>query len=143
LEELVAREAVRDLIARYNANGDAGRFDEVLELFVPDAVLELPDATYEGRDAIAGMFHDVQRVVLDDAPAGAKPYIRHLTATLQIDLDGPDRAGSRCYYQVLGPSGLDHWGRYVDEFERRDGAWRFARRRVSVDGFRSGSAFDT
>ena len=27
--ELVARESVRDLVARYNANGDSGRFDEM------------------------------------------------------------------------------------------------------------------
>ena len=42
--ELIAREAARDLVARYNANGDAGRLDEVLALFRADAVLEvLPD----------------------------------------------------------------------------------------------------
>ena len=33
LWELVARESIRDLVARYNANGDSGRFDQVLELF--------------------------------------------------------------------------------------------------------------
>ena len=33
--------AIRDLVARYNANGDSGRFDQVLELFAPDAVMEI------------------------------------------------------------------------------------------------------
>ena len=31
--ELVARESIRDLVARYNPNGDSGRFDQVVELF--------------------------------------------------------------------------------------------------------------
>src|SRR5579864_7356005 len=34
--ELIAREAIRDLVARYNANADTGRFDQVMELFSPD-----------------------------------------------------------------------------------------------------------
>ena len=32
LDELIARESIRDLVARYNANGDSGRFDQVVEL---------------------------------------------------------------------------------------------------------------
>ena len=39
LWELTARESIRDLVARYNANADTGRFDQVLELFAPDAVM--------------------------------------------------------------------------------------------------------
>jgi len=31
--------------------------------------------------------------------------------------------------------GLDHWGRYDDEYHRTDENWRFARRRVRTDGF--------
>ncbi len=38
--ELDAREQIRDLVARYNAKGDAGRLDDMLELFAPDAELE-------------------------------------------------------------------------------------------------------
>jgi hypothetical protein len=30
--ELTARESIRDLVIRYNANGDSGRFAQVLEL---------------------------------------------------------------------------------------------------------------
>ena len=50
--ELEARESIRDLVARYNANGDAGRLDAVLELFAEDAVLEVPGETLRGRAAI-------------------------------------------------------------------------------------------
>ena len=44
------------------------------------------------------------------------------------------RATGRSYYQVLTAIGLDHWGRYIDEYRTVDGTWRFARRRVTVDG---------
>jgi hypothetical protein len=141
LDELIAREAIRDLIVRYNANADAGRFEEAVALFTEDAVIELPGETIEGRAAIDAMFRSVRDRFTDSVPAGSTPHLRHFTATLQIDLDGPDRARGRCYYQVLTSDGLDHWGRYVDELVRIDGAWRFARRRVSVDGRRPGSPF--
>ena len=36
LWQLIARESIRDLVARYNANGDTGRFAQVRELFSPD-----------------------------------------------------------------------------------------------------------
>ena len=57
--ELVARESVRDLVARYNANGDSGRFDPLLELFAEDAVMELPNGRHEGKPAIRAMFTSV------------------------------------------------------------------------------------
>jgi hypothetical protein len=143
LDELIAREAVRDLVARYNASADTGRFDEVVELFASDAVLELPDEAYVGRDAIAGMFRSVRDRVVASAPSGVKPHLRHYTSTLQIDVDDAEHARSRCYYAVLMHHGLDHWGRYVDDFVCSDGTWQFARRRVTTDGRREGgSAID-
>ena len=39
----------------------------------------------------------------------------------------------RCYYAVLTDNGLDHWGRYVDEYHKVDGEWRFWNRKVTVD----------
>ena len=37
--------------------------------------------------------------------------------------------------------GLDHWGRYIDEYVRIDDSWKFQRRRVFVDGQVAGSWF--
>ena len=139
LWELVARESIRDLVARYNSNGDTGRFAEVLELFAADAVMELHDGVlYEGIDRIKSIFTTTQSTVKGLDTGGAKLYMRHHTATLQIDLIDNTHARSRCYYQVLMFNGLDHWGRYMDEFEMRDGRWLFTRRRVTMDGYVSG-----
>ncbi len=146
LDDLLAREAIRDLVARYNAGADGGRFDEVAALFAEDAVLEVPGERFEGRDQIVGLFRRTQgevRAAPVAAPAGGpRQYVRHFTATLQIDVEDRARARSRCYFQVLMAHGLDHWGRYVDEFRREGDRWLFAHRRVTVDGRRpDGSAW--
>ena len=140
LWELTARESIRDLIARYNANADTGRFDQVLELFAPDAVMEVAERAFEGRDAIRTIFTTTADSVVSTAQEQARPaYLRHSTSSLQIDLESPTRARSRCYYLVLMDHGLDHWGRYVDEYRVVDGSWRFARRTVTIDGRRGDS----
>jgi uncharacterized protein (TIGR02246 family) len=136
LWELVARESIRDLVARYNANGDSGRFDQVLELFAPDAVMETDGDVHVGRDEI--------RTIFTNAAAAALRWpepiaMRHSTGTLQIDMASESEATSRCYYQVITRHGLDHWGRYLDTYCVREGRWLFAHRREFVDGTVPGS----
>jgi ketosteroid isomerase-like protein len=125
VETAVARDAIRELIARYNHYGDGGRIDEMLELFVADATLTVDGTSYDGRPAIRGMF--------ETAVGPAPERIRHHTSTLVIDVDG-DNATARCYFQVLTSQGLDHWGRYRDQLGRIGGRWLFTRREVRVDG---------
>jgi hypothetical protein len=43
-------------------------------------------------------------------------------------------ASGRSYFLVLMPHGLDHWGRYIDAYEERDGRWVITRRRAVSDG---------
>ena len=129
--ELVARESIRDLIARYNASGDAGRCETMLELFTDDAGLGVPDGTHQGRENIRVFF---ESVAIGNGRRPGGRLIRHFTATHQIDVLDPDAARGRCYYQVLTDAGLDHWGRYVDRYRRTDAGWRFQERRVSIDG---------
>src|SRR5262245_41292942 len=130
LRELVARESIRDLVARYNANGDAGRFDPMLELFAEDAVLEIPDGVHRGKSAIRALFTEVSHRT---GAGRAAKFIRHLTATHQIDVLSETEARGRCYYAVLTDRGLDHWGRYVAEYLRSGGRCACGRRRVAKD----------
>lgn len=135
--ELEARESIRDLVARYNANGDSGRFDQVLELFAPDAVMELEGGRrYEGLDEIRTIFTTAKGNF--DGWKGPV-YLRHMTATHQIDVIDETTAKGRAYYLVLTSIGLDHWGRYIDEYKVVDGRWKFAHRRVTTDGRAEGS----
>jgi hypothetical protein len=139
LWEIEARESIRDLVGRYNANGDSGRIDPLMELFAEDAVMVLaPDTEYKGKAAIRDMFSGIASGTREQLDVGFK-FIRHYTATHQIDVLGPDQAKGRCYYAVLTDRGLDHWGRYIDEYRRIDGRWRFWRRTCTTDGRVEGS----
>ena len=136
--EAVAREAIRDLVARYNANGDTGRFEQVMELFVDDAVMELESELYSGHDEILTIFTGAQQQwAVDLNPAGAsdaRHHVCHMVSSHQIDFEDPTNARGYAYYSVIMPHGLDHWGRYFDRYEERDGRWLFARRKVTVEG---------
>jgi hypothetical protein len=133
LWELVARESIRDLVARYNLSSDSGRIDAVMQLFAPDAVVDAAGKLFSGRDGIQGMF-EAAGVDLKTTRQTARPaYIRHFTSNLQIDLMSPTEATSRCYYLVLMADGLDHWGRYIDQY-RCDERWYFSHRRITLDG---------
>lgn len=136
--EATAREAIRDLVARYNGEGDSGRVEAVVELFAPSASLRVADlGDFEGHAGIRRLLAGVPAPPEDDF--AVPRFIRHFTATHRIDVGDECHAQGRCYYQVLTDTGLDHWGRYRDRYVRLDGVWRFADRFVTVDGRREGS----
>jgi len=133
LWELVAREAIRETVASYAHLVDSGRFDDVVDLFTADGLLEV-----KGREPAVG--HDGLRaffrgVSADLAETTTVPLIRHYTSNLSIDIVGRYEANARCYFLALTESGVDHWGRYRDRLvPSDDGRWRFASRYVSTDG---------
>ncbi len=131
--ELVARESIRDLVARYNANGDAGRFDPMLELFAQEATMDLPGRVCRGRTEIRAFFEGIASGTGRGNEERAR-FNRHFTDKKQIDLQNEYKTEGRAYYQVLTDRGLDHWGRYVDEYRRIDGRWLIFHRKVTVDG---------
>jgi len=132
LEELIARESIRDLVARYNGNGDSGRLDQLLELFAEDAVMQVEDGDpHVGRAGIRRFFDSPVTGFKD---VSGPVLVRHSVTTHVIDVTGPDTAKGRAYYTVFLADGPDHWGRYVDEYKRVEGTWQFAKRKVSTDG---------
>jgi hypothetical protein len=61
----------------------------------------------------------------------------HTVTNILIELDGPDAALSECYYLSFArypaaepPFETLTLARAIDRFERRDGTWRIARRRL-------------
>lgn len=139
IDQIAAREQIRDLVSRYNANGDTGRFAKVRELFCPDAVMRIgPDRVYTGVDEIMTVFTGASD---NTSSVGGPSYVRHFTATHQIDLVDADNAAGRLYFAVLTDVGLDHWGVYMDTYRRHEGRWLFASRKVTVDGRSPNSLF--
>ncbi len=133
LWELAAREAIRDLVAAYAQAVDGGRLDELIELFTPDGVLETPDTeAHRGRAAIRARIAGAQHALADTT---ASALIRHHVSNLRIVVTGPQDATGEAYFFVLTAHGPDHWGRYRDRYTLVDGRWRFAHRRVRLDGW--------
>jgi ketosteroid isomerase-like protein len=140
--ELVAREEIRSCIVRYNANGDAGRLEQMLDVFTDDAVMEIEGEQTVGRDAIGAVMRSAGREFVGFAKASGAPrdlpVLRHFTSTVDIEVVSPTEAHGSMYYFVFMHNGLDHWGRYLDDYRCDDGRWRIAHRREWMDGATAG-----
>ena len=126
IQELRVHEAIRDLVARYNINGDAGRFDDQIGLFTEDGWIEIPGPRrYEGHPRLRELFSGATRSGASSSPP---ERIAHHVSGLVIDFDAlePTSANGACYYAVLTRAGLDHWGRYEDIYRLDKNTWRFA-----------------
>jgi hypothetical protein len=130
--ELVARESVRDTLARYNWSGDAGRLDALVETFCADGVLEIRGLKpLRGRPEILEFLGGVTGNLADNA--ATKPIVRHnLTNVLFTGLT-PEEAQVSSYFTVVTHIGLDHFGRYRDTLVPDGGAWLIKHRRVTTD----------
>ena len=141
--EIVAREAIRDLLARYTWAGDRGRSAEVADCFLDDGVLDTGahGGRWEGREAIAAELAAVADRVA--AAATAPSPVNHHVASVLIEVTEPTRALVRSYFCVYTDVAADHWGSYRDVVAQDpiDGHWRFAERAVRVTGFAPGSRF--
>ena len=140
ISDLLAREAIRDLVVRYNSYGDSGLFERMIGLFAPEAIVEVNGAVHQGLDELRRLFGGVPEHT-STSSGGTPAYLRHCTSTHQIDLTDEITATGRCYFFVLTAVGLDHWGRYLDDYRVVEGEWRFARRRVLTDALGPQSIF--
>jgi hypothetical protein len=130
--ELVAREQIRDTLARYNWSGDAGRLDGLAETFCADGVLELRGLEpLHGRAAIVSFLGGVTGSVARSVDV--KPVVRHNLANVLFTGLTPDEARVSSYFTVVTHIGLDHFGRYRDVLVPDGGTWLIKHRKVSTD----------
>ena len=111
--ELVAREHIRDTLARYNWAGDAGRLDELAETFCADGVLEI-----RGFELLRGRSEIVAFL------GGVTGNFTEVTR---------DEAQVSSYFTVVTHIGLDHVGRYHDTLVPDGNTWLIKHRKVSAD----------
>jgi 3-phenylpropionate/cinnamic acid dioxygenase small subunit len=115
---------IRDLYSRYALALDNGAADEWASLFAPDGRLNRP-----GQPELKGPGALVE---LCRARQSATPGLWHLTSNVKIAASGAGvLGGANVLVLQMGEDGsvaLLTLGRYVDEFVKLDGAWRFRSR---------------
>ncbi|MEU3511993.1 nuclear transport factor 2 family protein [Streptomyces longwoodensis] len=134
VDELTARAEIHDVLLRYCRGLDRVDMDLVRGAFHEDAWVQFPASLHVGP--VDGFLEFL---------TGEMPrFVRtmHLLGNSLIEFDGPDVAHVETYLQADHQgSELHHWkgeyvklwARYLDRFERRDGKWLIARRRLLVD----------
>ena len=131
--ELVAREQIRDTLARYNWSGDAGRVDDLAETFCADGVLEIRGLQpLRGRSEIAPFLRGFTGSVAGRL-ADVKAIVRHNLANVLFTGLTPHEAHVSSYFTVVTHIGLDHFGRYRDTLVPDGDGWLIKHRKVSTD----------
>ncbi len=121
--------AIVDLAVRYCWALDERNFDDLRQVFTPDATATLGGVDCAGIDAI------IERVDRALTPLDAS---MHLVGSHQVAVDG-DRATARCYLHAQhvrrGTEGGDNFvvaGIYDDRLVRTADGWRIAHRTLST-----------
>lgn len=124
LRQVEDRLEIGELIVRYALLLDDARWDELAELWTEDAVFASPSSRTEGRAAI------IENFKFKHAPYSATWHDPHGSV---IDLIDADHArGTVIGYAELGKQDctIATSIRYLDDYRRVDGTWRFASRHV-------------
>lgn len=133
--ELLARAEIEDVLLRYYRGIDRMDWPLVEDCFFADAHVDFGCFEFAGdRTAFLAWLQEPQMV-----PAFERTM--HFAGNRLVEVDG-DVAHTETYC-IAHHRGTDahpwgtafalNWLRYLDRFERRDGAWRIARRVVLVE----------
>lgn len=133
MDRLADRLEIVDLVHAYAEAVDDRRDGDVAALFTQDCVFRAfagPKGEARGRDAVE---------VLVGRLLGTFRATSHHVSNTRLELIGPDGATGRTSlyawhaFNDERPDGI-LWGRYVDRFQRVDGAWRIAERELRIAG---------
>lgn len=134
VDELESRMALRDLVTDYCLGFDNNDWETFISIWHEDAVWEIgpPFGTFTGHDGIKQAVYEI-----------LYPFWRethHLTSNLRITFSDSDHARGICNVDCMGASKEDNVvqminASYTDDFERRDGVWKIAKRKVDLHYF--------
>jgi hypothetical protein len=134
LDELLAREQIRDALVRYTRGVDRNDMTLIRSAFYADADIQFPASLHQG--SAEGFFEFLGK----ELPRFHRT--RHAITNTLIEFDGPDTAFVETYLHAdhqgtelhhWKTSIIELWARYLDRFEARDGVWKIARREMVVD----------
>ena len=133
VDELESRAALRDLVSDYCLGFDTHDWERFIGIWHADAVWEIgpPFGTFHGH---AGIRKAVEEVLY---PVWRETH--HLTSNLRLTFKDRDHAHGVCNVDCMGAT-RDAVvqmisATYTDDFERRNGVWKIARRAVVIHYF--------
>lgn len=132
------RRQIRELIDNYAVLVDAKDYEGVARLFLPEAVLVAPEPpatltparSLSGREAIK---QELSR--LDEFSLTFHGVVGHLVTPGDDGVAVGQVNAVAHHVRLGGRDALDFvWHlRYADQYRSADGAWRFARREISIE----------
>ena len=130
VQELLDRKACEDVLLRYGRTLDWLDDEGQAQCFWPDAEIDYGFFKGSGEEWLP--------VVMAAEEGSMRRW--HISTGIMVSVRG-ERASSECYGLSMGAvPGEDgelvttlFGGRYLDEFEKRDGQWRIARRKYIAD----------
>ena len=137
LDAVIARQAIIDderlirrTLALYCTLLDDRRFDDWSQLFTEDAEWIIPGTAFKGRAAIAAGVGATQPPVAGRVKHLSHPPVMEFTSVRTA------RAWSDVVVLLRNREGV--WkilaaGRYYDDLEKENGAWRLRRRQTDID----------
>jgi hypothetical protein len=133
IDELESRAALRDLVTDYCLGFDRHEWDRFISIWHPDAVWEIgpPFGTFTHH---AGIRKAVEEILY---PVWRETH--HLTSNLRLAFSDADHAHGICNVDCMGAT-KDNVvqmisATYTDDFARRDGVWKIAKRAVVIHYF--------
>lgn len=122
IRALEDRDAIRELTTRYCQLAVAGRSEEIVGLFTRNGVLESGGTREQGHPRLLAMYRTAF------ATLRPIPFIHNHV----VELAGDRATGYSSVELRMVEDGqaVTAAGHYDDEFEREDGVWRFASRKL-------------
>jgi SnoaL-like domain len=136
IHALLDKQELTDLVTRVSRSVDRCDDELLLSCYHPDA--------FDDHGTFKGSPKDFLAHLKRGTMIPTKGPVQHSLSNLLFEIDGDDAWGE-IYVQsrMVNEDGTVDQGmaRYIDRYERRDGEWRIAHRRVILEAARPG--FDT
>ena len=129
VEQLLDRQEIEDILIGYARGADRADVDLIRAAYHPDAI-EDHGGVYVGP---AADYVSLMAKILPTAP-----LMSHICTNISVEFVEDDLAVTECYFLTFSRRQADNgsfdsltMARCVDRFERREGAWKIAHRRLA------------
>jgi hypothetical protein len=122
-----AKAELAELLAILSSAVDRGDQERIITCYSPDS--------YDDHGGYKGSGRGFAEMVSGPSGPGSFMTIHHMLGQSVFDVDGDQAWGETFFvmHAVIGDETTRGFGRYIDYFQRIDGSWKIAYRRVVPD----------